>query len=184
VDGTANFVRGMPLCGFSLGLIERGRPVLGVVDLPFLGVRYHAVQGAGAFAEGDRIQVGKTSGLEDALVSIGDYAVGDGAEIKNRLRFALTERLAVSVRRTRLIGSAAIDLVWVAEGKLDACIILSNNPWDTSAGVVIAREAGALVTDQDGTDHTFDSAATIAAAPALSDDVIALLRETRAAVGQ
>ncbi len=61
-----------------------------------------------------------------------------------------------------MLGSAAIDLAWVAEGKLDASITLSNKPWDTAAGVIIAREAGAKVTDQDGTDHTFKSTATIA----------------------
>jgi myo-inositol-1(or 4)-monophosphatase len=182
VDGTANFVRDVPLCGFSLGLIQRGRPIAGVIDLPFLGVTYHASQGGGAFAGDDRIRASTTTSLKDALVSIGDYAVGDGAEAKNRLRFALTERLATDVQRIRMLGSAAIDLVWVAAGKLDACIILSNNPWDTSAGVIIAREAGAEITDQDGLDHTFDSAATIAVTPALTGDVIALLRDIRAAV--
>jgi myo-inositol-1(or 4)-monophosphatase len=182
VDGTANFVRGIPLCGFSLGLIERGRPVAGVIDLPFLGTRYHAAEGAGAYAGEARIRASEITDLRDAVVSIGDYAVGDGAEAKNRLRFALTERLAAGVQRIRMIGSAAIDLVWVAEGKLDGCVILSNQPWDTSAGVVIAREAGARVNDEDGTDHTLDSAATIATTPALSSEIIALIQEARAAV--
>jgi myo-inositol-1(or 4)-monophosphatase len=182
VDGTANFVRGIPLCGFSLGLVERGRPVVGVIDLPFLGARYHAAQGAGAFVNDDRIRASGTTDLKDALVSLGDYAFGDGAEAKNRLRIALTERLAADVQRVRMLGSAAIDLTWVAEGKTDACILLSNAPWDTSAGVIIAREAGARVTDRDGTEHTFDSTATLAMAPSLVEDVLALLHETENAV--
>jgi myo-inositol-1(or 4)-monophosphatase len=181
VDGTANFVRGIPLCGFSLGLIERGRSVAGVIDLPFLGTRYHAAQGQGAHVDGNRIRASEITDLKDAIVSLGDYAVGDGAEGKNRLRLALTERLAAGVQRIRMVGSAAIDLAWVAEGKLDACVILSNQPWDTSAGVIIAREAGATVSDADGTDHTFDSAATIATTPALSSDIIALIEDARAA---
>lgn len=177
VDGTVNFVRGNPLCGFSLGLIERGRAVAGVIDLPFLGTRYHAAQGAGAFAGDRRVRAAGTTDLQDAIVSIGDYAVGAGAEAVNRFRIALTETLAARVQRVRMVGSAAIDLAWVADGKLDACVILSNQPWDTSAGVAIAREAGATVTDQDGTAHTAGSSATIATSPALSDAVLTLLHQ-------
>ncbi|MES9603502.1 inositol monophosphatase family protein [Actinomadura sp. NPDC000929] len=162
VDGTANFVRGLPLCGISIGLIERGRPVVGVIDLPFLGDRYHAAQHTGAYLGDRRIQASMTTDLKDAIVAIGDYAVGEGAEAKNRERIALTERLAANVQRIRMLGSVAIDLAWVAEGKLDASITLSNKPWDMAAGVIIAREAGAKVADQQGADHTFKSAATIA----------------------
>ncbi|MFV2175528.1 inositol monophosphatase family protein [Actinomadura sp. LOL_016] len=176
VDGTANFVRGMPLCGFSLGLIERGRPIVGVIDLPFLGTRYHAAKHTGAYAGHHRIQSSTTDDLKDAIVAIGDYAVGKDAETKNRMRLALTERLAANVQRVRMLGSAAIDLAWVAEGKLDASITLSNKPWDTAAGVIIAREAGAEVLDRDGGDHNFSSTATITITPNLVEDVFALVQ--------
>ena len=75
-----------------------------------------------------------------------------------------------------MLGSAAIDLAWVAEGRLDASITLSNKPWDTAAGVIIALEAGAKVTDQDGTDHTFTSVATIATTHTLADGIASLMR--------
>ncbi|MFA1548809.1 inositol monophosphatase [Actinomadura chokoriensis] len=178
VDGTANFVRNIPLCGFSIGLIQRGRPVVGVIDLPFLGTRYHAAQHTGAYLGDRRIQASMTTDLKDAIVAIGDYAVGEGAEAKNRQRIALTERLAAKVQRVRMLGSAAIDLAWVAEGKLDATITLSNKPWDTAAGVIIAREAGAKVTDQDGIDHSFESQATIASSYQLAHGITDLLGET------
>jgi myo-inositol-1(or 4)-monophosphatase len=181
VDGTANFVRNIPLCGFSLGLIQRGRPAVGVIDLPFLGTRYHAAQHTGAYLGDRRIQASMTTDLKDAIVAIGDYAVGEGAEAKNRQRIALTERLAANVQRVRMLGSAAIDLAWVAEGKLDASITLSDKPWDTAAGVIIAREAGAKVTDQNGTDHTLTSGATIATTPALADDITPLITAAYAA---
>lgn len=176
VDGTANFVRGIPLCGFSLGLIQRGRPVVGVIDLPFLGTRYHAAQHTGAYVGDRRIQASVTTDLKDSIVAMGDYSVGEGAEVKNRLRIALTERLAANVQRVRMLGTAAIDLAWVAEGKLDASIMLSNKPWDSAAGVIIAREAGAEVVDQDGTDHTLTSSATIAITPHLTDALTALVQ--------
>ncbi|WP_395111604.1 inositol monophosphatase family protein [Actinomadura sp. SCN-SB] len=177
VDGTANFVRNIPLCGISIGLIARGRPIVGVIDLPFLGARYHAAQHIGAHLGDRRIRASMTTDLKDAIVAIGDYAVGEGAEAENRRRIALTEHLAANVQRVRMLGTVAIDLAWVAEGKLDASITLSNKPWDMAAGIVIAREAGANVIDQDGTDHTFNSSATIAAAPALTRDLAALLHD-------
>ncbi|TDD63531.1 inositol monophosphatase [Actinomadura darangshiensis] len=175
VDGTANFVRGMPLCGISIGLIERGHPVVGVIDLPFLGNRYHAAQHTGAYLADRRIQASMTTDLKDAIVAIGDYAVGEGAEAKNRQRIALTERLAANVQRIRMFGSVAIDLAWVAEGKLDASITLSNKPWDMAAGVVIAREAGAAVVDYEGVSHTMSSGSTVAATTSVIDQLSFLL---------
>lgn len=182
IDGTANFVHGIPLCGISLGLVHRNRPVLGVIDLPFLGTRYSAVEHTGAYLGDRRLQVSMTANLRDAIVAIGDYAVGKNAETKNRLRLALNERLAAEVQRVRMLGSAAIDLAWVADGKLDISMTLSNKPWDTAAGVIIAREAGAVVVDKDGTNHTFVSTATIAATPALVKEITALVQQTAATV--
>ena len=177
VDGTANFARGIPLCGFSLGLLERGRAVAGVIDLPFLGNRYHAALGEGAYDGDRRIRASATTDLRQVIVSLGDYAVGDEPDYKNRVRLHLTERLAATVQRIRMLGSAAIDLAWVADGKLDACVILSNKPWDTAAGVAIAREAGARVIDQDGSEHDVDSEATLAVTPAFADEIAAMVRE-------
>jgi myo-inositol-1(or 4)-monophosphatase len=120
------------------------------------------------------------SSLVDAVVSIGDYAVGRGAEGKNKLRLTVTKLLAGRVQRVRMFGSAAIDLAWLAHGRTDAVVILSNRPWDIAAGVIIAREAGAIVVGQDGTPHTTDSAATIAASPGIADEVLRLLQEAAA----
>jgi myo-inositol-1(or 4)-monophosphatase len=184
VDGTANFVRNIPLCGVSIGLVERGRPIVGVIDLPFLGTRYHAAQHTGAYLGGRRIQTSMTTDLEDAIVAVGDYAVGEGAEAKNRQRIALTEHLAANVQRVRMLGSAVIDLAWVAEGKLDASITLSNKPWDSAAGVIIAREAGAKVIDHDGTEHEYTSSSTIAAAPSVAKKIVSLLGDSRKGLTQ
>jgi myo-inositol-1(or 4)-monophosphatase len=180
VDGTVNFVHGIPLCAISLGLIHRTRPVVGAIDLPFLGVRYSAAEHTGVYAGDRRIHASTTTSLNGAIVAMGDYAVGEGALEKNRLRFLLHRRLAEQVQRVRMHGSAAIDLAWVAEGKLDASLSLSNKPWDTAAGVLLAREAGALVIDKDGTDHTLHSAATIAAAPGIAKQIAALIADATA----
>jgi myo-inositol-1(or 4)-monophosphatase len=99
VDGTANFLHGIPLCGVSLGLVDKDMPRVGVIDLPFLGTRYTAAEGAGAQANGVEIRAGDTRDLDAAIVSIGDYAVGNDAQERNRPRLALTHELAARVQR-------------------------------------------------------------------------------------
>jgi myo-inositol-1(or 4)-monophosphatase len=176
IDGTSNFAHGIPLCAASLALLHDGRPVLAVIDAPFLGQRYHAVEGHGAYHGPQRLAVSTTSHLREAIVAVGDYATGHGADRKNQSHLATTYQLTPRVHRIRMLGTAALDLAWVAAGYLDASITLSNQPWDTAAGVLLAREAGATVVDANGDPHQFTSAATIAAAPALTSELIRLIR--------
>jgi myo-inositol-1(or 4)-monophosphatase len=176
VDGTSNFTHGLPLCATSLALLHEGHPVLAVIDAPLLNQRYHAIEGHGAFSGTRRLRASTISRLRDAIVAIGDYAVGDEAASKNELRLAATIQLAPRVHRIRMLGTAALDLAWVADGRLDASITLQNTPWDVCAGVLIAGEAGASVADSDGSPHTLSSAATIAAPAPLLSQIIPLLR--------
>lgn len=104
------------------------------------------------------------------------YTFGEDAQRKNKLRHRLTKHLASHVQRIRMLGTSAIDLAWTAQGRLDACIMLGNKPWDTSAGVLIAREAGARVLDLDGSDHSNGSSATIAVTPTLEHDFMSIVR--------
>jgi myo-inositol-1(or 4)-monophosphatase len=176
IDGTVNFLHGFPLCAVSLSLCDASTVVAAVIDLPFIGSQYTALVGQGAYADGKRLRVSDTSALADALISIDQYAFGEDAERKNRLRLRLTERLAHDAQRVRMLGASAIDLAWTAEGRLDACIMLGNKPWDTSAGVLIAREAGARVLDHDGSEHSQESDSTIAVTPALEAELMAAVR--------
>jgi myo-inositol-1(or 4)-monophosphatase len=178
IDGTSNFAHGIPLCATSLALLHDGRPVLAVIDAPLLGQRYHAIEGQGAYTEHGRISASTTTRLRDAIVAVGDYATGPQADRKNELRLALTVQLAPRVHRVRMLGTAALDLAWVAEGRLDASITLGNIPWDTSAGVLLAREAGATVVDTDGSAHGFSSAATIAGPTSLISQLLPLIQAT------
>lgn len=176
IDGTINYARSLPICGISLALIIKGIPTLGVVDLPYLGERYVGVLGEGATRNGDAIRVRMTRRLEDAVISVGDYATGPNARAKNADRLAVTRELAGTALRVRMIGSAATDLTWLAAGRTDAVVMLTNHPWDTAAGIVIAREAGAEVFDLHGRPHTIDSPETIAAAPLLKQELLRQLR--------
>lgn len=174
IDGTVNFIQGVPLCGVSLGLVYSERPVLGVIDLPFLNCRYSALDGAGAYRGTERIYA-RGERLTDCIVAIGDYAVGDGSEAKNAERLRITSALAGAVQRVRMFGSAAVDLAWVAEGRVGASVMLANKPWDTVAGVLLAREAGADVVDRHGRPHDLQSESTVAVAPRLRDELVRIL---------
>jgi myo-inositol-1(or 4)-monophosphatase len=180
IDGTVNFLHGFPFSAVSLSLCDANTTVAAVIDLPFIGSQYTALLGQGAYADDKRLHVSQTSMLADALISIDQFAFGENAERKNRLRLRLTERLAHDAQRVRMLGASAIDLAWTAEGRLDACIMLGNKPWDTSAGVLVAREAGARVLDHDGSEHSPQSHSTIAVTPALETDLIAVVQEALA----
>lgn len=175
IDGTSNFAHGLPLCAISLALVRRGEPVVAAIVAPFLDLRYYAAKDHGAFGNGTQLQASKTTDLSKAIVSIGDYATGPNAAQKNERRLRLTTLLAERVERIRMFGSAALDLAWVAEGRTDATIILSNKPWDTAAGVLLAREAGAIVIDSTGAPHDFGSTETIAVTPGTAGPLLPLV---------
>ena len=181
IDGTANFTHGVPLTAVSLALLDHGEPVIGLIATQVEGVRYAAVRGQGATRGGDPIRASACTQLRSAMIAMGDYATGPEAAARNETRLRITAVLAARAQRVRMLGSAAVDLAWVAAGKLDASVMLSNKPWDTAAGVLLAREAGARVTDLDGRNHELTSTATIAAAPGIGDDLLdALSQDDRA----
>jgi myo-inositol-1(or 4)-monophosphatase len=177
IDGTVNFIHGVPLWGISLGLIHEGRAVAGVIDHPALGTRYSAAEGHGATCNGEPIRGSECTDLTDALVAVGDYAVGPDAAAQNAQRLALTQLLYPRVQRLRMIGTAATALTWTAAGHFDATVMFSNKPWDTMAGVAINREAGVVMLDLDGSDHTPESRGTVAVSSALREPILELISE-------
>jgi myo-inositol-1(or 4)-monophosphatase len=176
IDGTINFLHGLPLCAVSLSLMRNDITLLGVIDMPFLGEQYYGLSDHGSYANGQRLRASTTQTLNAALVSVDQYTFGVGVEYANRARRQLVEYLASRAQRVRMLGASAIDLAWTAQGRLDACIIFGNKPWDTSAGVLIAREAGARVLDLHGANHAANSSATIAVGPSLEHELMAAIR--------
>lgn len=149
LDGTTNFVHGIPAFCVSLGLVEAGRPVLGVVHAPALRQTFWGAPGQGAY-EGDRpISVSVTPMLSEALV-----ATGFAYDI-DRLADDNLDNLAHLARRTRgvrRIGSAALDLAYVASGRFDAYWELYLHPWDVAGGAAIVLAAGGTISDFRGGD--------------------------------
>lgn len=173
VDGTVNLVHGLPAFCVSLALTHRGDPVVGVVDSPPLRERFSAAAGHGATLNGKAIACSRTEDFAEALIAFPDFALADRPAEVNAQRMRLVAELVPRVRRLRMIGSAALDLCWVAAGRFDASVLPEANLWDVAAGVVIAREAGAAVLDRHGAPFGAGSASVVAGtstlAPALCD---------------
>ena len=175
IDGTINFAHGSPLCAIALALVHDHEPVLGITAVPFLGHRYWAVTGQGAYRDGDPIAVSSTPDLDRALIGMCDYGSGPNAATRDPLCTKLDQRLTAQAQGVRRLGTTALDLVWVAEGTLDASILFGNHTWDTASGAIIAREAGALLLDADGSPHSTRSRCTLATTPALADTLVPMM---------
>ncbi|MCP2243513.1 inositol monophosphatase family protein [Lentzea aerocolonigenes] len=179
IDGTINHHHGSPLCAIALGLVHDHQPVLGVTALPFLGHRYWATSGQGAYRDGAPIGVSATDSLDRALIGFSDYGSGHDAALRDVLCSTVDRELTARAQGVRRYGSSALDLAWVADGTLDACILLGNRTWDTAAGAVIAREAGALVLDADASPHSTRSRCAIAITPGLREELMPFLHVLR-----
>jgi myo-inositol-1(or 4)-monophosphatase len=183
IDGTVNFANGSPLCAISLALVDQGEPTLGIIDLPLLGERYAATRGMGASLNGQRISVREPAGLHDSIVGFADFAVGRAAKVENPIHRELMERLVPRCLRVRVHGSECLDLAWLAAGRLDVSVMLSSLPWDVTAGVLIAQEAGAEGFDHDGEPWTPHAEFTICCAPGLVAELLPLVQEAVEAAG-
>ena len=164
IDGTVNYVHDNPLCGVSLALVEEDKTTIGVIDLPRLGTRYWATTSTGAYRDEKPIHVSEAQTLGEAVISLGDFAVGAGAADKNEIRLDVLAAMVERVLRLRMIGSAAADLAWVADGKLDGAVIIGSHTWDLAAGLVIAAAAGATIgkTTPEGNRITFAGSPAVA----------------------
>ena len=138
IDGTANYAHSHPFVAISIALAIDGEPCVGVVHAPFLGETYTATRGGGAWCNGRTISVSDVSDLRRALIGTGFPHIRDDLDgAMTRVRRLLTE--CQDIRRS---GSPALDICWVAAGKLDAHTE-SLAPWDIAAAALIATEAGA-----------------------------------------
>ncbi|HET6547235.1 MAG TPA: inositol monophosphatase family protein [Solirubrobacter sp.] len=167
LDGTINYATGSPLCGVMLGLLEDGVPVLGVIDLPFLGVRIDG----GAVADVTR--------FDEAIVGMGDAFHRGGARMDAFL--ALTTAVHRRALRFRSVGSAAVLWTWLAGGQIQGMVLAHNNAYDVVAGHAIARAAGAVVTDYAGTPLELSSPGALAATPGIHAELVALASDLAAA---
>jgi len=175
LDGTTNYVHQFPFFCISIGLEIDGELVVGVVDAPKLGLRYHAVRGQGAFLNGERIHVSSRTEFRDGLFATG-FSNYDNSLDEQLELLTLIIRQARGIRRA---GAAALDLCFVAQGVFDVFWEKNLQPWDTAAGTLIAREAGAIATTMDGEPFEPRRASILCGSPAFHAEVLGILNEIR-----
>jgi myo-inositol-1(or 4)-monophosphatase len=160
LDGTANYVHRLQTYAVSIALLSGGKPVVGVIYDPILKETFTAVRGQGAWLNGEAI---RTSGCQDAAqamlaVSFSNVLTRESPEISRFINILLATQ---SVRR---LGSAALNLAYLATGRLDAYYASSVKVWDIAAGVLLVEEAGGIVTSMSGTPLNYAQPAFLAAA--------------------
>ncbi len=147
LDGTVNFSRGYPFFCVSMALVEDGDLLAGFVRNPFHDETFYAIRGKGGFLNGNPIRVSSVDSLRNSVVATGfpyDRAISQENNIGE------FSRVAPAVQGMRRGGSAAIDLCYVACGRLDGFWELKLKPWDMAAGMLIVEESGGRVTDDKG----------------------------------
>ena len=177
LDGTTNFLHGVPQYCISIALQHKGALTQAVVYDPNRNELFTATKGVGAYLNDRRIRVTKTDRFDGALVGTG-FPFREVGNLDEYLRMLKNVMMAASgVRRP---GAAALDLAWVACGRLDAFWELGLSPWDMAAGALLIREAGGLVGDLDGDEKYLESGRIVAANAKLFSPLLQLLKQKAA----
>jgi myo-inositol-1(or 4)-monophosphatase len=144
VDGTHNYISGLPNFGVSIALASKKEFLLGVIYLPYFDEMYYAVKNQGAFMNGEKIQVSKNNDLEKSMIAF------DNQFYLNKKSFDVYKKIVDACFTTRILGSAVYDFCLIASGKVDARVWNNTKVFDFAAGLTILNEAGGKVTDFSG----------------------------------
>jgi len=170
IDGTYNFKRDMRESAISIGYVENGVPVAGVVYDPYRDELYKAEQGKGAFRNNEPIRASDQTDLRGANVATSN-GYDDEAAIRNlRRQIAIHEQTGV-MPWTSISGSAVLALVWVACGRIDAIHHTGFKPWDNAAALLICQEAGAITLALQGEPAKFTDAALLVGTPKIVEQL-------------
>jgi myo-inositol-1(or 4)-monophosphatase len=173
LDGTTNFLHGIPQFCISIGLERQGTMVAGVIYDPIADELFTAERGKGAFLNDQRLRVAARRDLGEAVFACGLPHRGRGDLALFRREF---EAIADKVAGLRRFGSAALDLAWVAAGRVDAYWERDISPWDIAAGLLLVREAGGFVSDVDGKDTMMQAGSIVAGNETMHNELLKLLK--------
>lgn len=175
LDGTTNFLHALPVYSVSIALEENGEVILGVVYEINRDECFYAWKNGGAFLNQDSIHVSKSQTLANSLLATGfpyyDYKRVDAY-------FKLLKQLAQDSRGIRRLGSAAVDLAYVACGRYDAFFEYSLHPWDVAAGALLVKEAGGIVSDFSGADNWLFGKEIYVSNGKITDELAQLIQQT------
>jgi len=173
LDGTTNFLHGIPQFAISIALERESTMIAGVIYNPITEELFIAERGKGAFLNDQRLRVAARRRLAEAVVACGLPHLGRGDLAQFRKEFAVVQEKVAGLRR---FGAAALDLAWVAAGRLDAYWERNLSSWDMAAGLLMVREAGGFVSDLDGREDIFAKGEVIAGNETMLQEVLALIK--------
>jgi len=159
LDGTTNFLHGLPHFAISIALERDGKPFAGVVYSPIMDELYWAENGQGAWLNNQRLRTSGRKNLEECLIATGMPYKGHASHPEYLPMLDKIWEITSGVRR---FGAAALDLAYLASGRYDGFFEFGLSPWDIAAGIVIVREAGGMVTTIDGESNLMDTGDTLA----------------------
>lgn len=181
LDGTTNFVHGFPFYAVSIGLEYQGQIVLGVVNFPTQKELFYARLGQGAYLNQRPIRVSAIERLEQSLLATGfPYDLSERFNLNFDL-FKIFYRQSQGIRRP---GAAAIDLCYVACGRLDGFWEFELNPWDVAAGSIIVKEAGGSLRNIDGTPFSIYDRQILATNGRIENEMLATIKDYFASIRQ
>jgi myo-inositol-1(or 4)-monophosphatase len=178
IDGTINYSRRIPFWAVSIGVFDGMTPLAGVIYAPALDELFCATAVSTPTCNGVEIRVSKTEALEQSIMSNGDFNIGNSeAERRelNDLAATTRRRAAEAMQRVKCLGSAAVELAYVASGRLDAYLIQRYCPWDVAAGLVLVERAGGIVSDIDGSPFSFAAESVLISNGLIHNDLVRLL---------
>ncbi len=174
LDGTTNFIHGIPQFAVSVGLCKNKIPIIGVVYDPFKNELFCAEKGKGALMNNKKIRVSKCNSIKSAIFGTGiPYRKQDHSGVYIETLRTLMDAKCGSIRR---LGAAALDLAYVASGRLDGFWEFNLKPWDVAAGSIIVLEAGGYISDINGTEKYFENGNVLAANINLHKNIIENLK--------
>ncbi|MEX0751711.1 MAG: inositol monophosphatase family protein [Xanthobacteraceae bacterium] len=178
LDGTTNFLHGLPHFAISLALERKGVIVAGLVYNPATDEMFLAERGKSAFVNDRRLRVAGRRRLADSVIACGLPHFGRGDLELGRKELGAVQEKVAGLRR---FGSAALDLAWIAAGRFDGYWERDLSPWDMAAGILIVREAGGYVSDLDGKDAMLTTGNIVAGNEAIHRDLLLVLKDARKA---
>jgi myo-inositol-1(or 4)-monophosphatase len=174
IDGTVNFAHGIPICCISIGLEQDGEIIMGAVFNPFMNELFFAEKGKGAYLNNRKLCVSTNDQIESACLVTGFPYKWASIEIDPIPVFERFIRKGLPVRR---LGSAAIDLCWVAAGRFDGFWEYNLNPWDIAAGYLIVEEAGGRISNFRGEAYSVYHKETLATNGKIHEQMLELIRQ-------
>lgn len=173
IDGTTNFLHGIPHFGISIALEREGTLIAGLVYNPVSDELFSAERGKGAFLNDRRLRVAARQRLNDAVIACGLPHYGRGDLAVFRKEFGAVQERAAGLRR---FGAAALDLAFIAAGRFDGYWERNLSPWDMAAGTLLVREAGGFVTDLDGGEAMFSKGHILAGNETIHRELLRLIK--------